>query len=138
MPMRRDAYPADWEKISRKVREKAGWRCEACGVKNAAWIARQRDDRRIYRYCEPDFAGDQQWRPAVRVVLSVHHIGIPHPDGTPGDPHDKMDVRDDNLVALCQRCHFLADIKLHVSNRRHNRYLRKLGEEESSGQMRLW
>ena len=40
-------------------------------------------------------------------VLTVAHLGVPKPDGTPGDKHDKTDVRDENLAALCPRCHII-------------------------------
>lgn len=31
MPMERERYPEDWERIAREVKEEAGWRCEECG-----------------------------------------------------------------------------------------------------------
>ena len=31
MPMERDRYPEDWERIASKVKESNGWRCEGCG-----------------------------------------------------------------------------------------------------------
>ena len=34
MPMQRNLYPADWEEISRRTRERAGERCEECGATN--------------------------------------------------------------------------------------------------------
>ncbi|MBO0781030.1 MAG: hypothetical protein J2P37_19600 [Ktedonobacteraceae bacterium] len=37
--------------------------------------------------------------------LSVHHIGTPFANGKPGDPHDKHDLRRENLTALCFACH---------------------------------
>lgn len=42
-----------------------------------------------------------------RVVLTVAHL-----NDTPEDN------RPENLAALCQRCHLLYDMKIHVSNRR--------------------
>lgn len=53
-------------------------------------------------------------RTGKKVVLTVHHCGIDKPDGTPGDRHDKMDNRDENLAALCQRCHWNADLDIHI------------------------
>ena len=29
--MERHRYPADWDAIARRVKERAGWRCEHCG-----------------------------------------------------------------------------------------------------------
>lgn len=41
--------------------------------------------------------------------LQVHHKGAPFPDGTPGNPHDKHDLRIENLQVLCGPCHIEAD-----------------------------
>lgn len=32
MPMQRSKYPPDWEIISLRIRERAGWKCELCGA----------------------------------------------------------------------------------------------------------
>lgn len=32
MPMRRDAYPADWDAIALALKEAADWRCQDCGM----------------------------------------------------------------------------------------------------------
>ena len=31
MPWKKDKYPPDWPEIARRVKEKAGWKCEWCG-----------------------------------------------------------------------------------------------------------
>lgn len=31
MPMNRKLYPANWDEISREVKDRAGWRCQLCG-----------------------------------------------------------------------------------------------------------
>lgn len=31
MPMQRELYPPDWEEIAFTKKERAGWKCEACG-----------------------------------------------------------------------------------------------------------
>ena len=33
MPMERDRYPKNWREIALEVKNAAGWRCQACGVK---------------------------------------------------------------------------------------------------------
>lgn len=57
------------------------------------------------------------------VILTTHHIGVDrtHPYA-PGDPHEKMDCRDENLVVLCQRDHLAAEAEI-----------RKLGRDYQSG-----
>jgi len=34
MPMNRSLYPDDWEAISRRIRERAGGKCEWCNAEN--------------------------------------------------------------------------------------------------------
>lgn len=95
MPMDYSRYPPDWKQISLRIRaERAGWQCEWCGAANGQ--------------PHPDTGST--------VILTVAHLGTPHPDGTPGDKHDKLDVRDDNLAALCQRCHLNYDRDEHMAN----------------------
>jgi hypothetical protein len=85
-------YPPDWKEISRRIRfDRAKGCCEWCGAEN----------------------GKPNPKTGSKVVLTVHHIGIDKPDGTPGDRHDKMDVREENLAALCQSCHWNADWDIH-------------------------
>ena len=154
MPMRKDAYPASWADISLRIRERAGHKCEWCGVPNYQRIVRSvRDGRKYIIYDEerelftwPDgrlirlseipeeFAAQKR---AIRVVLTVHHIGAAYPDGSPGDPHDKMDCRDENLVALCQRCHLLADREFHKANRRRTMARKKTERMAEIGQREL-
>lgn len=134
MPMKREHYPADWESISLRAREAAGWRCETCGAPQRVLIVRLKADPFVYRELTPAEEAhaaahgwhDPAWHKPVRVVLTVHHRGVPYPDGRPGDPHDKMDVRPENLAALCQRCHLREDIAVHAANRAKTRAARKI------------
>lgn len=91
MPIDKSKYPPDWDEISLKKRQGAGWKCEWCGAVH----------------------GERHPITGSRVILTVHHIGVAKPDGTPGSRHDKLDCRDENLAALCQRCHWIADWDIH-------------------------
>lgn len=112
MPMDSKRYPPNWKEISLRIRDREGWRCKWCGAPN----------------------GQPHPRTGSKVVLTVAHLGAAKPDGTPGDKHDKMDVRDENLAALCQACHLKFDIREHVENRRRNREAKAL----RSGQLPMW
>lgn len=121
MPVDMSRYPKDWKAISARIRARSGGRCECqgeCGLHNGEdffYPAR----RCIERNGEPaKFAKG-------KIVLTVAHLGVDKPDGSPGDPHDKMDVRDENLKALCQRCHLRYDIKEHVKNRKRTAAAKK-------------
>lgn len=130
MPMDRSRYPDNWKAISDAIRfGRAGGRCEKCGLAHGQLIIRSSVDPARYLILDestmihqtmegedvrlseiPDeFSGKY-----VRVILTCHHIGIPYPDGSPGDVHDKMDCRPENLLALCQRCHFIEDLPIHI------------------------
>lgn len=129
MPMDKKRYPRNWSEISRATRERAGWKCEQCGAPNGEYIVRGKGA--AWRLLE--LADEGRHVKAVRVVLTVHHAGVPKPDGTPGDRHDKMDVRPENLQALCQRCHLLADLDIHMENRK-----RTLAARKRRGQLNLF
>jgi len=104
MPFDASRYPANWKAISLRIRELEGWQCKFCGAK----------------YGQPHpLTGS-------KVILTVAHLGVPYPDGTPGNPHDKMDVRDENLAALCQRCHLNNDRAEHLLNAAYTRWRRKV------------
>lgn len=118
MPMDRSKYPKDWDQISRRIRfERAGGRCEWCRIRNG-WY------RSAYgEWYAPDIV-DDPWFARLnltKIVLTVAHLGKDKPDGTPGDKHDTMDCREENLAALCQRCHLNFDRADHIRNRRINR-----------------
>ena len=119
-------YPKDWKEISLAIRrDRAKWCCEWCGVRNGAaglrstsgmWVD-QADYHRIIH--TPEF--DQHFDmfglspKVITIVLTVAHLGVPYPDGRPGDKHDKADCRPENLAALCQRCHLNFDRADHVA-----------------------
>ena len=109
--MKRERYPADWTAISLRIREREGWHCKWCGAAN--------------HQPHPDTGSS--------VVLTVAHLGTAYDDGRPGDKHDKLDVRDENLAALCQRCHLNYDRDEHLANARETRRRKR----EAAGQLPL-
>ncbi len=126
MPIDYKDYPDDWEAISLRIRnERAGGCCEDCRAPNGAWIRRSKANGYIYEVALEDECEDGLWKKPVRVVLTVAHVGAPKPDGSIGDKHDKHDVREENLRALCQRCHLRLDLNDHQTNRRNGRNWRR-------------
>lgn len=139
MPIRpedRAKYPSDWKQISRRIRTRARDRCERCGAPNHTQIARgvgehegtySLGDGSVYdaetgKALGTVFTGccTEGWRP-VRVVLTVAHLN-----------HDPSDCRDENLQALCQRCHLRLDRAQHLASARatRRRRLREAGQLE--------
>lgn len=104
MPFDASRYPVNWQAISLRIRERDGWQCKFCGA----------------------IQGEPHPLTGSKVILTVAHLGVPYPDGTPGNPHDKMDVRDENLAALCQRCHLNYDRAEHLLNAAYTRWCKKV------------
>lgn len=105
MPFDLSRYPSNWKEISQRIR------CEWCGAEN---------------YQPHPVTGS-------KVILTVAHLGTPYPDGKPGNKHDKLDVRPENLAALCQRCHLNYDRDEHKLNAAITRRKKKIAQ----GQMEL-
>ena len=115
MPINLKKYPPDWKKISLRKREKANWNCEFCGAKN--------------NFPHPITGSN--------VVLTVAHLGTPKPDGTPVSKSDLYDVRDENLAALCQRCHLNLDRDEHIANSKKTRAMKLKAMHDEAGQQEL-
>lgn len=112
MPYDKSRYPEKWDAIALAVKVAADWRCQDCHMQ-----------------CRrPGEAFDTHKR-----TMSVHHVGAPRDDGTPGDMHDKMDCRPENLLALCAKCHLARDLPGHVLNAARTRRQKKV----ASGQMEI-
>lgn len=111
MPMDLSKYPPDWKDIAARTKAAAGYVCQDCGMQ-----------------CRrPDEPFDTHRR-----TMSVHHLGAPKDDGSPGDPHDKLDVRPENLLALCSKCHLARDLPIHMVNAARTRRAKRIaaGQQE--------
>jgi hypothetical protein len=107
----RDRYPKDWPGISLRVRTvRAAGRCECTGWCGATPHGEGR--------CE---ATNGQPHPLTgsKVVLTVAHL-----NRTPED------CRDENLAALCQRCHLAYDAEEHRLQASHTRAVKAAGDAE--------
>lgn len=139
MPMDRSKYPDDWEAISARIREREGNRCKWCGVANGAIGYRLLNGEFVKIANSADEVGLEADALAldgynvIRIILTVAHLGVSKPDGTPGDKHDKLDVRDENLAALCQKCHLNYDRDDHIRHAAETRRSRRI----AGGQMVL-
>ena len=128
MPINYKEYHPDWKAISLRIRkERAGDKCEWCGVKNGSVGNRGKDGKwytedQIHSMnsdCGYALFGHMQnpYR-TFAIVLTVAHLD-----------HDKANNDDSNLAALCQRCHLNYDRPRHIENRRRNSAKRK-GQQE--------
>jgi hypothetical protein len=114
-PENRARYPKDWPAISQRIRyQRAGNRCEECGVENHQLGGRDSQGRwhpalptgdNGLRLTWPE-PGSEAWCEGglrlriVRIVLTVAHLD-----------HAPENCADENLRAWCQRCHNLYDAK---------------------------
>ena len=134
MPMIYENYPSNWKEISRRIRfERAGGRCEWCGVRHGHFRNEMGQSFETKKEFWVMFGKRTKVR-IVQIILTTAHLGIDKPDGTPGDKSDTMDCREENLAALCQRCHLGFDREDHVRSRRTNRRLRLV----AAGQLEMF
>jgi len=130
MPIRDEnkaRYPKDWPAISRRIRDRAGQKCEKCQAPNGQLIMRgiTDDGTHVWRlqsdgsfsdgYCaetgkEVPYSDDYsaEYNRAVKVVLTVAHLD-----------HQPENCADDNLKAWCQRCHNIYDMPMRKAGIAH-------------------
>lgn len=129
MPIRpemKDRYPADWAQIRARILRRDGHCCKFCGVKSHALGGRLPSGRFLPAYaigetslglmwpssgeeaaCFDAEIGERVMLRIVRIVLTVAHLVDPSPEN----------CADDNLAALCQRCHNILDAPMRARNR---------------------
>lgn len=112
MPIRDDMkplYPDDWPEISARIRhERAGDRCECdgrCGIDHQEenLVLLGADERRCHYRNGDMIPGNVN---QSRVVLTTAHLD-----------HDPTNNADENLLAMCQRCHLWYDRAQHADTR---------------------
>lgn len=103
MPVNWKNYPDDWKHISKRVKDKADWTCEACGKpcrkSKESWESLE---ARLNNYWLTIFKGGKN-----RFTLTTAHLN-----------HDTKDNRSENLKAFCSVCHLKYDAAYHASNRK--------------------
>jgi len=121
MPMNIKHYPDDWFNISNFIRfERAQGQCECtgeCGTHEGRCEARHKEPHPIT---------------GTTVILTTAHLGT-----DTGDKYDKMDVRPENLKAMCQRCHLLFDLEDHIKHARVTRNENILTAHRDAGQLEM-
>ena len=125
MPWNRKDYPPNWDEIRERILIRANGCCERCNLKNHSLIDKKTrmviDNHADWRYREllrKDYSPDQARKKCniTKIVLTIAQLN-----------HDKdnWEVTDDDLQALCQKCHLSLDIKHHTENRKYGRNFRK-------------
>jgi hypothetical protein len=110
-PENRARYPKNWKAISQRIRfERAEGRCECVGECDIDHGGR----------CDAHH-GEAHPQTGSTVVLTTAHLD-----------HTPENCGDDNLKAMCQRCHLRLDRHHHAANARSTR-LRKAGQDDLFG-----
>lgn len=107
-PENKNRYPSDWAQISKRIRERSGGVCECtgeCGNRHAT-------GRCPARNYQPHPVTDS------KVILTVAHLD-----------HTPENCGDDNLKAMCQRCHLSYDRHHHARNAAETR--RRAGSQNN-------
>lgn len=100
-PENRHRYPANWAEIRERIRQRAGDKCEQCGVPNHALI--YRDDKGDWHPAELNCCSRGEDEPrVVRIVCTVAHLD-----------HQPENCAVENLRFLCQKHHLAHDRHLH-------------------------
>jgi len=121
MPIKnKEAYPANWRDLRRQVQERAGDKCEACGVPNHEWGARDRKGQ-WHDWSSIDNLNSDvgysmfgEYPKIIRIVCTTAHL-----DHDPGN----NDLA--NLSFLCQRCHLAHDREQRIASAAQTRRARK-------------
>jgi 5-methylcytosine-specific restriction endonuclease McrA len=120
MPCDYSKYPKNWKEIRARILERDEHKCKFCGVPNKA--VRVGDHVVAFESADAFYASED-WAAGIgpkpsRIVLTIAHLHDPNP----------MNCDDDNLAALCQRCHNRLDMPMRQSNARKTR-ANKVGQE---------
>jgi len=126
-PEQKAKYPADWKKISERIRfKRAGGHCECtgqcglgdpqahatrCRAPHGQYIRRSKSENQHWQYAEfVKGVYDSKFHEPIKVVLTTAHLD-----------RDPTNNAEDNLLAMCQRCHLVYDKHQHQANARRTR-----------------
>ena len=128
MPIDYSDYPANWlTEIRPRILDRDNHRCRQCGLPNHLVIKRMKGG--IYntpgpeewemihnriKYCKSNMTESLRHYGFTKIVLTIAHLD-----------HDHNNCSDDNLAALCQRCHLKLDRHQHANNRAYGRHWKK-------------
>jgi len=124
-PDKKKLYPPEWPTIRAAILERAGHKCEECGVENHAVGYREADGTFVPISDEALHNGvaEADGVRLVQIVLTIAHLHDPNP----------ANCAPANLAALCQRCHNRLDAPMRARNAAATRRARR----EAAGQPAL-
>ena len=121
MPIDYTKYSKEWfTKIIPSILKRANYVCEHCGLSNGS--RGYRDEQKKFVECD-DFMetwATKQGKRVFRIVLTIAHLN-----------HDVADNREENLKALCQKCHLDYDREHHIMSRKINATKKRDSEQKN-------
>jgi 5-methylcytosine-specific restriction endonuclease McrA len=109
LPIDYSKYPRNWKtEIRPRILSRAKDKCEECGVPNRQLIYR---DEKGWNLAPEGHQADAMALDGIKFVMII--LTIAHLD------HDIKNNEDENLKALCQRCHLRKDKHQHARNRKY-------------------
>lgn len=122
MPIKKEnkkLYPKNWKEIRQRILERAGNKCEFCGVKNYSVGYRNQNGEFIESVGMQQEADELDGEKLFKIILTIAHLD-----------HNPTNNNPSNLRALCQKCHNNYD-------KEHRKETRKKTLEEQRGQICL-
>ena len=110
MPIDYTKYSPEWFTVIRpSILKRANYACENCGVTNGA--RGYRDEMKKFIECDEfmETWATKAGKKVFRIVLTIAHLN-----------HDVNDNSEENLKALCQKCHLDHDRPMHIISRKIN------------------
>lgn len=127
MPIDYKRYPKNWKELRAKVLQRAGNKCEGCGVENYS-ILNKTDGRKPcqtdwdmihsrIRHSHSNMTESLKHHGFKKIILTIAHLD-----------HDEenQDVTIDRLKALCQRCHLHYDVEEKKRRRKNKKAVEDL------------
>jgi 5-methylcytosine-specific restriction endonuclease McrA len=113
MPVNMKLYGPAWKQTRERILERAGHKCERCGVPNYTVGYRLstgefREPNYPQAYYRFSNHADLKREGLFRIVLTIAHL---IPDGP-------LDCPDSELQALCQKCHNAIDAPMRARHRK--------------------
>lgn len=112
-PENKKLYPKNWKSIRGKILLRSKNKCEFCGVENYAIGYRDENGK----FIETVGIGEQDAafldkEKLIKIVLTIAHLD-----------HNPLNNDENNLRALCQRCHLRYDLEHRKETRKKNKKL---------------
>ena len=126
MPINYNDYPPNWKtEIRPRILERDGNCCKFCGVENNAMGIRLENGHFLPLSPMEQEAAELDGLKVIKIVLTIAHLNDPNP----------MNCDDDNLAALCQKCHNKHDAPMRRVNAKATIEAKK---QAATGQINLF